>query len=198
MLHIGAKVVTNTDGITAVASEAAKRNISLQGARAGGKVLLTESRGQAPRRKGPGGGSLKRAQGVIAKKGRKGLTLAFAVQGAKKSYDKMIVLKGRTKAQRVVPAFYDHLIQGGTKPHRLGKGESLGRDATSRRGAITATAQATGGIHPGTRANPYRKRAWAVVKRRAGDVAVSAMAAATQKEIRRNAARVFAKATGAK
>lgn len=194
-MHANVHVVTRTDGINAIVSEAKKRNIALKGARAAGKILRSAARTTAPRRKGRGGGSLKAAQAVLAKKGRRGLTLAFAVQGAAKKYDRQVLLKGRKKSTRIVPAFYDHLVQLGTRAHRTGKGESLGRTATKRRGVVAATSQAKGGRHPGTRPNPYRKRAWGSVKGLAGQAALTAMGQATQTEIAKQAAKVFAKAT---
>lgn len=197
-IHATVRIATRIDGIEAVTKEAQKRNIALKGARAAAKVLLPPARGQAPRRKGKGGGSLKRAQGIVVKKGKKGLTLAFAVQGARKRYDKQVVLKGRKSATRVVPAFYDHLVQLGTRAHQLGKGESLGRTATSRRGAVAKTDQKTGGKHPGTKANPFRKRAWVATKGAAGRASIDAMGKATQEQIAKNAAKLEAKAKAGK
>jgi hypothetical protein len=140
---------------------------------------------------------LKQAQGVKAAKGtRRNTTAAFAVQGARKKVDKVVKLPGRKKAVRVVPAFYDHLVQLGTRPHSVSKGERLGRDATRRRRAVVRTAQA-GKKHPGARANPYRQRAWLAIKNAAARAVVAAMAAATQKEIARKAAKVAAAARGA-
>lgn len=193
---VSVKVTTHVDGIQFLSTEAKKRNITLAGAKAAGKVLRTAARSAAPRRKGKGGGSLRQAQGVLVKKGKKGLTVSFAVQGAKKKLAKMVVFKGRKKPQRVVPAFYDHLVQLGTKAHRLGKGESLGRDATKRRKAIVRTSQSTGGKHPGTKGRPYRKQAYERVKGQAAAAAIAAMRVAVKRAIQKQAAKVFAKATG--
>ena len=191
------RIKVNVTGIQFLASETKKRNVTLKGARAAGKILIAAARGAAPKRKGSG--ALKSAQGVRVAKGTKaGTTASFAVQGAKKKVDKMVTLPGRKKPVRVVPAFYDHLVQLGTKAHALGKGESLGRAATKRRGAIAKTAQTTGKKHPGTAANPYRKRAWEAVKDRAGDAAVQAMGKAVKAEIAKQSAKVFAAATGGK
>lgn len=190
----GVKVTTNVAGLQFLASEVKKRTVTLAGAKAAGKVLKLAARVGVPRR--AGSGALRQAQGVKAAKGTKaGTTASFAVQGARKKVDKMVRLKGRKKATRVVPAFYDHLVQLGTRPHALGKGESLGRDATKRRKAVVRTAQGSG-KHPGARANPYRKRAWEAVKEPAAAAAMKAMGAAVRKAIAQQAARVFAKATG--
>ncbi len=185
------RVKVDLSGIEAVISAARQRGITLAGAKAAGKLLKNAARSAAPKR--PGSGALKQAQGVRAAKGTKqGTTASFAVQGAKKKIDKMVVVRGRKKAQRVVPAFYDHLVQLGTRPHALGKGESLGRDATKRRKAIVRTGQTTG-KHPGAKKNPYRKRAWETVKGPAGAAALKAMGGATQKEIDRQGAKIRTK-----
>jgi hypothetical protein len=180
------RVEVSTAGIDAVLSEAKKRNITLKGARAAAKILKAAARGEAPKRSG----ATKQAQAVKAEKGKKGATISFAVQGVKKKFVKMYRRPGRKEPEKVVPAFIDHLIQLGTKPHRTGKGESLGRSATSRRAEVKRTNQATGGKHPGAKPNPYRQRAWLAVKDRAGAACVAEMAKGTQKEIERAAAKV--------
>lgn len=193
-VSILAKVEVDVSGLEALSSEAKKRNVTIHGARAAGKVLLPAARAGAPKR--PGSGALRRAQGVLVKKGtRSGTTASFAVQGARKKVDRMIVVRGRKKAQRVVPAFYDHLVQLGTRPHALGKGESLGRDATKRRKAIVRTGQGSG-KHPGAKKNPYRERAWGAVSARAGTAALAAMDVALVKEIAKQSARLAAKLKG--
>lgn len=179
------KVAIDTGGITGVASEAKKRNITLKGAKAAGKILKVAARSAAPKRSG----ATKRAQAVKAAKGKKGTTTSYAVQGVKKKFSMQYTPKGRTKSERVVPAFIDHLIQLGTKPHALKKGASLGRKGKG------AAAQ-VGKKHPGARPNPYRERAWESVKGEAGAAATAAMGAATQKEIDRQAAKVLAKLKG--
>ncbi len=189
-------VKTDTSGIDAVISVARQRGITLAGAKAAGKPLKNAARSGAPKR--PGSGTLKQAQGIKAAKGTKaGTTASFAVQGARKKVVKMVKLRGKKKPVKVVPAFYDHLVQLGTRPHALGKGESLGRDVTKRRKtAVVRTGQTTG-KHPGAKANPYRKRAWESVKNQAGAAAMKAMGAATQKEIDRQAAKIRTKLGGA-
>lgn len=196
---IGVKAVVDTQGFEAVVAEAKKRGIALKGARAGARVLSKAAKADAPRRKGSG--ALKQAQGVKAAKGKKGLTTAFAVQGARRKVDKMVTLPGRKKPVRVVPAFYDHLVQGGTKAHSVAKGQSLGRaERVSKKGRTFGTAVArtdqTGKKHPGAKANPYRKRAWEAVKDEVGAAAVKAMAAETQKVIAKESAKILAKLSG--
>ena len=189
---IRVKVATDTSGIKAVVTAAKARGITLAGAKAAGKLLKNAARSTAPKR--PGSGALKQAQGVKAAKGTKpGTTASYAVQGARKKVVKMVRVRGRKKPVKAVPAFYDHLVQLGTKPHALGKGESLGR--SGKRKTVAKTAQASG-KHPGAKPNPYRERAWQVVKGAAATAAVNAMGKATQKEIDRQAAKVKAKAGG--
>lgn len=175
------RVKIDTTGIHAVVSAAKKRTITLAGAKAAAKILKNAVRAAAPRRSG----ALAQAQGVKAAKGTRGSTASYAVQGSKRKYVKMVKLKGRKTATKVVPAFYDHLVQLGTRPHALGKAESLGR---SGRRTANVTAQTTG-KHPGARPNPFRRRAWEMVKEPASRAALAAMAQATKKEIARQAAK---------
>lgn len=180
------RVKIDTTGIHAIVSEAKKRNITLAGAKAAAKILKNAARAAAPRRTG----ALAQAQAVKAAKGTRGSTASYAVQGSKRKYVRMVKLKGRKKPTKVVPAFYDHLVQMGTRSHALGKGESLGR--SGRRTAVR-TAQGTG-KHPGAKANPFRRRAWQTVKEPASRAALDAMSVAVKKEIARQAAKYAAKA----
>jgi hypothetical protein len=182
------KVAIDASGIDAVLSEAKKRNITLKGAKAAGKVLKVAARGQAPKRSG----ATKRAQDVKAAKSKKGGTISYAVQGVRRKFSVTFTPKGRRKPERVVPEKIDHLIQLGTRAHSLSKGARLAR---TRKGVTTAeTGQDTGKKHPGAKPNPYRQRAWESVKGVAMDAAMNAMAQATQKEIDRLAAKIAAKA----
>lgn len=162
---------TDFAGAKALISEAKARNITLKGAKAGGKLLVPPARAAAPKRKRSG--ALKQSQGMIAKKGRKGSTISFAVQGAKKKTVKMVKLPGYRTPQKVVPAFYDHLVQLGTKPHSLKKGAKLSRNRIGR--FIQRQIGSQNRSHPGAKANPYRKQAWERVKYTAGQAAVKAM-----------------------
>lgn len=182
-----ASVAVDVSGIDAVVSEAKKRNITLKGAKAAGKILKLAARAEAPKRSG----ATRRAQGVKAEKGKKGATTSYAVQGVKKKFSLTWTPPKRTKSYRVVPAFIDHLIQLGTKPHSIAKGAKLARKGKAAVGQ-------TGKPHPGARPNPYRKRAWDQVKDRAGEAAVEAMGEATQKVIDKQAAKIAAKARDAK
>lgn len=184
------KVKIDVSGITELVSKAKSRSITLKGVRAGMKKFLPLARAGAPRR--PRSGALKQSQGVKAAKGRKGNTISYAVQGAKTGFEKMVTPKGKHKPQRTVPEFYDHLVMGGTKPHRLGKGESLGRLSKRGRKAVIRTAQVKGGMHPGTRPNPYRRRAWEAAKDYIGAETNRVMAVEIQSEMAKQSARVKA------
>lgn len=186
-----ASATVNGSGIDLLTSEAKKRNITLRGAKAAGKLLKIAARAEAPARTG----ALKQAQGVKAAKGTTaGSTASFAVQGARKKVARMVRLPGRKTVSRVVPAFYDHLVQLGTKSHSLAKGANVARPARAGKKATAAVGQAAGRMHPGATANPYRRRAWESVKDRAGEVAVEEMGAATRTAIEKQAAKIAAKA----
>lgn len=201
-MKLGGKVEVDTAGMKFLIDEHKRRDVTLKGARAGAKTLERAAKAEAPKRKGGGGGTLRLAQGVKAAKGRKGSTTAFAVQGAKKRTEKMVRLPGRTKPQRVVPAFYDHLVQKGTKPHSVAKGERLGRGVRmSKKGriygaAVAQTKQTGRKKHPGARANPYRRRAWESVKDQSAAAALQAMAAEEQRLLAKAAEKSAAKLQG--
>lgn len=185
-----AKAKIDVTGIADLVGKVKSRSITLKGVREGIKKFLPLARAGAPRR--PRSGALKQSQGTKAAKGKKGNTVSYAVQGAKTGFEKMVTPKGKHKPQRAVPAFYDHLVMGGTKPHRLGKGESLGRLSKRGRKAVIRTAQIAGGMHPGTTANPYRKRAWEAAKGYVGAETNRVMGLEVQKVIDANAAKVKA------
>ena len=164
-MRVGTRAVVDTSGIRDLVTAAQFRSITLKAVRAGVKVLLPVAKAGAPRR--PGSGALKQSQGTKAVKGRKGRTGSYAVQGAKAKTQKIV------KGKIVKPGKYDHLVQGGTKPHMVGKKK-----------------------HPGARPNPYRKRAYETVKGTIGDVMTGVMAVEVQKEIAKNSARLLGKITG--
>jgi len=174
---IGATTTTDVAGMVALVKLSRQRDITLKGVKAGVKVLERAAKAGAPK----ASGALRVAQGNKAKKGRSGGTTSYAVQGAKTKTEKMVTRKGRRTPTRAVPAFYDHLVNLGTKPHAVGKGSALGRKGKP------AGAQ-VGGLHPGTAAQPFRRRAWAAVKDQAGGAALKAMAAAVQSAIAKGGA----------
>jgi hypothetical protein len=161
-MRVGTRAVIDTSGIRALASEAQTRSITLKAVRAGIKVLLPVAKAGAPRRQGSG--ALKQSQGTKAVKGRRGKTGSYAVQGAKTKTQKVV------KGKIVKPGKYDHLVQGGTKPHMAGKRK-----------------------HPGAKPNPYRKRAYEGLKSEIGSMVASVMAVEVQKTISKNAAKLLAK-----
>lgn len=161
-MRVGSRVAVDTSGIKGLVTEAQSRAITLKAVRAGVKVLLPVAKAGAPRR--VGSGALKQSQGTKAVKGRKGRTGSYALQGAKAKTQKIV------KGKVVKPGKYDHLVQGGTKPHMVGKKK-----------------------HPGARPNPYRKRAYETVKGAIGETVATVMAVEAQKVIDKNAASVLAK-----
>lgn len=167
-MPIGMRVAVDISGITGLVSEAKQRNITLKAVRAGIKILQPIAKANAPRRKGSG--ALRQSQGTKAAKGKRGQTVAYAVQGAKTKFQKMVKLPGYRQPVKVVPAFYDHLVQGGTKPHKL-----------------------RGGQHPGAKANPYRRRAYESVKSQIGAKMNEVMGIEVQKAIEKQAAKLAAK-----
>jgi hypothetical protein len=181
---ISAKVKVSTGGIKFLVEQNKTRDVTLKGVRAAAKVLERAAKREAPKRTG----LLRKAQGTIAKKGRKGTTTSFAVQGARKRIEAVVVPPGRKKAVRVVPAFYDHLVQGGTKPHSMGKVITEDQEfrVPGKLGYKTKQVrigQAEGRRHSGAKKNPYRKRAWDASKSEAGEAAVKAMGEAQRKLI---------------
>lgn len=180
---IGGTFKIDTKGFGLVISEAKTRQMTLKGVKAGVRVLQEAARAAAPRR--ARSGALRQSQGVLAKKGRKGSTISFAVQGARKRVVRYVKLKGYRTPQKVVPAFYDHLVQGGTQAHSLARGSNIKKHGAPKLRDIASALKEGFGIHPGTKPNPYRKRAWAASKGRIGDTTRAAMAAEAQKIIAR-------------
>jgi hypothetical protein len=178
---IGGTVKVDVSGAMALLSEAKQRRVTLKGVKAGAKLLKLAARSEAPAR--PGSGALQQAQGVKAEKGRQGKTISFAVQGARKNVVRMVRTGRSKKPQKAIPALYDHLVQLGTRPHATRKGSRLTKGKKAAVGQI-------GSAHPGAKANPYRRRAWARVKGEAGRVTLEAMAAELQKVLAKQAAKV--------
>lgn len=210
--YVGMRVQIDTSGFKDIVKLSESRSITLKGVRAGIKILQKPAKSLAPRR--VGSGALRQAQGTKAKKGKKGRTLSFAIQGAKTGFSKMVKPRGYKKSgrtrggkrrwsggyktpQKAVPAFYDHLVQGGTQPHRLGKGQSMRRRGKIGRAiqqlrVLRDLARGAPGIHPGTKKNPYRKRAYQSVKAEVGAAVNKAMGDELQRIIAKNAAKLNA------
>lgn len=157
---LGVRVQVETVGIDSTLTEIQSRNASLKAVRGGIKIVQSAAKSYAPKRLG----HLKRAQGTKAVKGRRGKTGSFAVQGAKVKYVKFTRSgrKGSTSMRKVVPAFYDHLVIGGVKPHSIRRGSKVAAKGKA------AVGQDTGKPHPGARANAYRLRAYNSVKNQVG------------------------------
>jgi hypothetical protein len=132
---VSVSVKVDTSGLRGLASDARRRTMTVRAVGAGARVVAKAAKPLAPRRAAHGG-TLKRSLGSKAGKGRRGKTIAFAVVGPRKSVERTIP-RGR-KAVRVVPFFYAHLAEKGTRPHGLGGGRK----------------------HPGARPRPFLRPAW--------------------------------------
>ena len=124
--------------------------------RAGGSVIIREMRSRAPKDTG----SLKKAIGQKVKTYR-GQKIVTGIIGARsKSY--------QTAQGKRNPAYYAHLVEFGTAPHKTGKKKSF-----YRRGK---------GQHPGSRAQPFMRPAWDSSSGRARDAVVNKMRQVFDKE----------------
>lgn len=188
-MPIGVLVEVNTSAITASLKDLQERSVTLKAVRAGIKIVQSAARGTVPKRLK----HLYRAQGTKAIKGRKGKTGSIALQGAKTKYVKVVATgkRAKTATKRVVPAFYDHLVIGGVKPHYVKRGLST-KTAEGRK----ALSGATGKKHPGHRGNPYRERAYNAVKPQVAAEILRVAGAEVQKMLAKNQAKAFRKMRG--
>lgn len=176
-MPLGVSVQVDTSGIGVSLSELESRKATYRAVSTGIKIVTRAVKGRAPKRYG----YLKSAQGQKAKKGTKGKTGSYAVSGSRTKYRKV------RDGKPVVPAFYDHLVIGGTKSHSIRKGSRLAR---TKRGKTTPEiGQGVGKKHPGARANPFRLRAYQSVR---GDVQ-AAMMLAMRLEVQKILAKANAK-----
>lgn len=173
-MPLGTRVVVDLKPLGQNLKDLQTRAATLKAIRAGIREVQNVVKAAAPKRLG----HLRRAQGTKAKKGRKGKTGSFGVQGAKTKYVKRTRpgKKSAAKPRDVRPAFYDHLVIGGTKPHGVKKG---------------------GGVvnkpHPGARPNPYRRKAYEAAKDAVGSVMVRVMGEETRKLLAKNALKLSRK-----
>jgi HK97 gp10 family phage protein len=171
------QVFTNFAGLDAIVKTAKKRTITQKAVKAGAKPVAAAAKAGARRESG----ALKQSIGIKAGKGKKGLTLAFAVIGARTKTEK--VFKGRKRK----PSHYAHLVEKGTKPHSLGK--------RARKGALHA-AKVKLGIgrkHPGAKAHPFLKPALDRNREAAGKIIMEVMGTEIAKELAKVAAKSNAK-----
>lgn len=114
-------------------------------------------------------GALKKAIDMKIKSGRQ---TVFGVVGPRSNpkVETTYTEPGRTKARKVVPNFYAHLVEGGTRPHAVGRGSRLqnlraamkaARRGDTKRANRAATHRQTGRMHPGTPAVRFLARAFA-------------------------------------
>lgn len=115
--------------------------------------------------------ALKRSIGIKVKTYKSGAIVA--VVGVRRgdkyqSFDK----QGRLR----IPAFYQHLVHGGTKPHPLNKGVTLRDIARGKARKVTR-------MHPGAKANPFLEKAWNASKAQSMAAVERVAAAKTTQEI---------------
>lgn len=177
MALLKAKVVVDTRGLAGLVTKAKERSITLRAVKAGARLVQADAKAAAPRRKGSG--ALRQSLGTKAVKGTRGSTVALAVVGARKKVVK--TLSRGNKSVRVVPAFYAHLVEKGTRPHAIGKGSKLGRKGK-------ASGPQAGGMHPGAKAQPFLVPAWESNRSRAAEEAKKVLADEIQKAIAKAAA----------
>lgn len=168
-MSIKGKLDLNLSGLNAVKSAARSRSITLKSVKAGAKVIAPAVKAGAQRRSG----ALKQSIGIKTAKGRRTKTAAYAVVGARTKVRKMVKRSRRGAKVLAVPAFYAHLVEGGTKAH-------------ARPNLETGTA----GHHPGSRPKPFLKPAFDANKGKALDAAREAAADEIAKAIRSQAAKL--------
>lgn len=182
---IRATVAVDTKGLGAVAKITQQKTITLKAVRAGAKIVAKAAKARAPRRKRSG--ALKLSIGTKAAKGKRGRTTAYAVIGARKKVSKVVPVGRGGRMVKAVPAYYAHLVEGGTRPHRLKRGARLARRTQAARG------QGAGGQHPGAKAKPFLGPAFDATKDRAMAEAQRVLGEETRKLIAKQAARLAAK-----
>lgn len=195
---IGGTVRVDASGLEAIEKLTKQRGVTLKAVKAGAKIVLAATKAAITMRDT---GLLKKSQGTKAAKGKGNQTGSYAVIGARRKTEKMVVRKGRTKASKAVPAFYDHLVRLGTKAHSVGKGQSLGREqriskSGKKFGKAIAKTNQTGRQHPGTKGNDFRLKGWEASKQSAGAATIAAMGSEVSKAIAEQSSAVLAKLGG--
>lgn len=180
---IRTEVAVDTTGIAEVAKLGQARSATLKAVKAGAKLIQGAAKARAPKRKGSG--ALRQSLGIKSVKGSKGRTLSFAVIGPRKKVAKMVPVGRGGRKVRAVPAYYAHLVEGGTKPHRLSKGAKV-----ARRGKA-ASGQDAGALHPGAKPQPFLGPAFDATKDRAKEEAQRVLAGEVDKIVQKAAAKAF-------
>jgi HK97 gp10 family phage protein len=124
------------------------------GVRAAGAIIIKEMRRRAPKDTGV----LKKSIGQKVKKYRRNQTVTSIIGGRSKAYE--------TAEGKRNPAFYAHLVELGTKPHRVGDG-----------------------VHPGSPAQPFMRPAWDASAPAARQAVVTKMTEVFEKAAKESAAR---------
>lgn len=189
------KVEIDLSGLEGIIKAAKGRAMAKKAVSKMARILSPSVKSLAPKRSG----ALKQSQGVKVGNSTRNKTGAFAVQGARLKVQKTVKLPGRRTPQVVIPAFYDHLVNAGTKPHSLSKGSALGRTRRRRKKPDLVTVdvgQASGKKHPGAKASKFRERAWSANKSTCIAEGMKVMADETQKVIAKESSRLLGKLKG--
>lgn len=151
---------------------AVQKQILRKAVRAGAKAPREAAKQDAPKRLGVLGQSISVKIGT-----NKRDKSVYAVIGPRRG------VRGQrptgTGAAGVRPSKYAHLVEFGTRPHSLAKGDKLAR----RKQAAKQTA--AGKKHPGAKANPFLERAY----RQTAAAAKAAMIAVIEAEIKKKLAK---------
>ncbi len=82
-------------------------------------------------------------------------TGAVTVGRGAKRRRKLSALGKKLAAMKKGPAWYAHLVEGGTAPHSLGKGSSLQGRVSRKTGKTLKPRLQVGRMHPGAKAKPF-------------------------------------------
>jgi len=140
------KILDDPDKRLIGLKRAMRNKILRKAVRAGSKPIRQAMKANAPKRTGSMGSSMSVRIATNKKTGA-----VYAVIGPRRRFQKKGV-KGK-----VTPTKYAALVVGGTKPHAIGKGSTLGR----KRGKRIVAHNQRGGLHPGSKSNPFMQRSHA-------------------------------------
>lgn len=139
------KLFRKLDLIAGVGSKGKRvaKGIMRKASRAGGAVLRKKAKRLVPRDKG----TLHAALTVKVKQYASGVTVA--VIGPRKRFERTTKKKGT----RTLDAFYSHMIEGGTRRHKIPKRKYAGQTLRFLSGNRVITVPEV--MHPGTKPQPF-------------------------------------------
>ncbi len=115
-------------------------------------------------------GQLWRSIGFVVKT-YKGGVITVGIVGARGGFG--ITFHGKPRD----PVYYAHLVEGGTKPHALGKGSSRRKSKQH------------GNMHPGTKPRPFLRPAWDATESEVQDVITAEMQRGIEKAMAKHMSR---------